>query len=317
MNIKDPGKIADLIASNLNISTEEKQELLSTIDVGERIDNLAKILSRETDLLELGNKIHSDVQSELTKNQREFYLRQQMRAIQNELGEGDPRQSEIEDLHTKMEEAKLPETALKAAEKELKRLEMIPPESAEHSVVRNYLEWLVDLPWAKSTEDNLDIPHAREVLDEDHYDLEKIKDRILEYLAVRKLKKDSRGPILCFVGPPGTGKDVPEVDRLPEQWEETSFAFLSAASATKPRSEDIVAPTSDPCLDVSSSSYELLGRTIHYSSWTRSINWGQISAATPPQLLLEVLRSRAKQHLFRSLSGGPFRPIQGHVHHHR
>jgi ATP-dependent Lon protease len=146
------------------------------------------------------------VQSELSKNQREFYLRQQMRAIQKELGEGDPRAVEVEELRRKMEEANLPEHALKAAESELDRLRMIPPESAEHSVVRTYIEWLVNLPWTRSTEDNLDIPHARAVLDEDHYDLEKIKERILEFLAVRKLKKDSKGPILCFVGPPGTGK---------------------------------------------------------------------------------------------------------------
>lgn len=164
------------------------------------------ILKREIELLELGHKIQAQVQSELTKNQKEFYLRQQMRAIQKELGESDPRAAEIEELRKKMEEANLPPDARKAAEQELERLKIIPPESAEHTVVRTYLEWLVNLPWSVSTEDNLDIVHARQVLDEDHYDLEKIKDRILEFLAVRKLKRDSKGPILCFVGPPGTGK---------------------------------------------------------------------------------------------------------------
>jgi ATP-dependent Lon protease len=206
MNIKDPGRVTDLIASNLNISVDEKQDLLNTIEVRGRLEKLSSILNREIELVELGNKIQTQVQSELNKNQKEFYLRQQMRAIQKELGENDSRSNEIEDLRKKIEDAKMPEEARKAADNELERLRMIPPESAEHSMVRTYLEWLVNLPWAISTEDNLDIHHARQVLDEDHYDLEKIKDRILEYLAVRKLKNDSKGPILCFVGPPGVGK---------------------------------------------------------------------------------------------------------------
>jgi len=206
MNIKDPGRAADLIAANLNISVDEKQDLLNTLNVRSRLEKLSTILNREVELVELGNKIQSQVQSELNKNQKEFYLRQQMRAIQKELGEGDSRSGEIEDLRKKIEDAKMPPAALKAAENELERLRIIPPESAEHSMVRTYLEWLVNLPWSISTEDNLDIPHARQVLDEDHYDLEKIKDRILEYLAVRKLKHDPKGPILCFVGPPGVGK---------------------------------------------------------------------------------------------------------------
>ena len=206
MNIKDPGKVTDFIASNLNISTDEKQDLLNTIEVRGRLEKLSTILNREVELVELGHKIQSQVQSELNKNQKEFYLRQQMRAIQKELGEGDPRSGEIEELRKKIEDAQMPEEARKAAENELERLRIIPPESAEHSMVRTYLEWLVNLPWSISTEDNLDIPHARQVLDEDHYDLEKIKDRILEYLAVRKLRHDPKGPILCFVGPPGVGK---------------------------------------------------------------------------------------------------------------
>ncbi|MGH7858489.1 MAG: endopeptidase La, partial [Candidatus Binatia bacterium] len=206
MNIKDPGKVTDLVASNLNVSLDEKQDLLNTVEVKSRLEKLSAILNREIELLELGHKIQSQVQSELNKNQKEFYLRQQMRAIQKELGEGDPRSSEVEELRRRIEEAKMPEEANKAAENELERLRIIPPESAEHTVVRTYLEWLVSLPWSVSTDDNLDIPHARGVLDEDHYDLEKIKDRILEYLAVRQLKKDPKGPILCFVGPPGTGK---------------------------------------------------------------------------------------------------------------
>src|SRR5213596_928790 len=206
MNIKDPGKVTDLIASNLNISLEEKQDLLSTLDVRARLEKLSTILNREIELLELGLKIQSQVQSELNKNQKEFYLRQQLKAIQKELGEGDGKTAEVEELKRRIEEAKMPPEALKAAEHELERLGMIPPESAEHTVVRTYLEWLVSLPWSVSTEDNLDLHHARQVLDEDHFDLEKIKDRILEYLAVRQLRKDPKSPILCFVGPPGVGK---------------------------------------------------------------------------------------------------------------
>ncbi len=206
MNIKDPAKVTDLIGSNLNVSVDEKQDLLNTLSVRTRLEKLSAILNREVELVELGNKIQSQVQSELNKNQKEFYLRQQMRAIQKELGEGDSRSNELDDLRQKIDEAKMPEEALKAANNEFERLKIIPPESAEHSMVRTYLEWLIHLPWAIMTDDNLDIPHARQVLDEDHYDLEKIKDRILEYLAVRKLKQDSKGPILCFVGPPGVGK---------------------------------------------------------------------------------------------------------------
>ena len=206
MNVKDPGKVTDLIASNLNISLEEKQELLSTVDVRTRLERLSTILTREIELLELGQKIQSQVQSELNKNQKEFYLRQQLKAIQRELGEGDGRSAEIEELRRKLDEAQLSPDARRAADRELDRLRMIPPESAEHTVVRTYLEWLASLPWAVSTEDNLDLHHARQVLDEDHYDLEKIKDRILEYLAVRRLRQDLKGPILCFAGPPGVGK---------------------------------------------------------------------------------------------------------------
>jgi ATP-dependent Lon protease len=206
MNIKDAGKVTDLIASNLNVALEEKQELLATLEVRTRLERLTSILNREIELLELGQKIQSQVQDELSKTQKDFYLRQQMRAIQKELGEGDPRDQETEELRRRLDEIDPPEVVRKAAETELERLRMIPPESAEHTVVRTYLEWIVSLPWSISTADHLDIPHARKVLDDDHYDLEKIKDRILEFLAVRKLKNDSKGPILCFVGPPGTGK---------------------------------------------------------------------------------------------------------------
>ncbi len=206
MQVRDPARLTDLVASYLKVAVEELQDLLATLDVRGRLEKLIVILSREIELLELGHKIQSQVQTELNKNQREYYLRQQLKAIQKELGEGDARSSEIEDLEKKIEAAKMSEEARKAADKELDRLRMIPPESAEHTVVRTYLDWLVSLPWSEATKDNLDIKHAREVLDEDHYDLEKVKERILEFLAVRQLKHDTKGPILCFVGPPGTGK---------------------------------------------------------------------------------------------------------------
>jgi ATP-dependent Lon protease len=205
-NIEDPAALGHLIAGALRISTDEKQELLEEVDVAARLRRLSQILARELEVVQLGSQIQSQVQSEVDKGQREFFLRQQLKAIQDELGEGDEQQAEVNELRERIEAAELPEHARKAADRELSRLEKLPPAAAEHGVIRTYLEWLVELPWAQQTEDNLDIAHAREVLDADHYDLEKVKDRILEYLAVRKLNPDSPGPILCFVGPPGVGK---------------------------------------------------------------------------------------------------------------
>jgi ATP-dependent Lon protease len=205
-NLDEPSALSHLIAGALRISTEEKQELLETVDVTKRLRRLSEILTRELEVVQLGSKIQSQVESEIDKGQREYFLRQQMKAIQDELGEADEQQAEINELRERIEQAGLPKEAKKAADRELSRLEKLPPVAAEYGVIRTYLEWLVDLPWSKETEDNLDIAHAREVLDEDHYDLEEVKDRILEYLAVRKLNPDSPGPILCFVGPPGVGK---------------------------------------------------------------------------------------------------------------
>ena len=205
-NMEDPSALSHLIAGALRIATTEKQEVLEELDVSKRLRRLSEILARELEVVKLGAKIQSDVESEIGKGQREYFLREQLKAIQQELGEGDEQQAEIQELRERIEAANLPEDAHKAAERELGRLEKLPPAAAEYGVIRTYLEWLVELPWSKETEDNLDIEHARVVLDEDHYDLEEVKDRILEYLAVRKLNPESPGPILCFVGPPGVGK---------------------------------------------------------------------------------------------------------------
>ncbi|MGQ9646861.1 MAG: endopeptidase La [Thermodesulfobacteriota bacterium] len=205
-NIKSPAILADLIASNLNISTAEKQAILETFDVRERLARVHLHLNKEIQVLELGNKIQSQVKEDMDRTQREYYLREQLKAIKKELGELDEHSTEIKDLREKIKKAKMPPDALAAAEKELERLAKIPPASAEYTVARTYLDWLVELPWSETTEDNLDIDNAQKTLDEDHYDLEKVKKRILEYLAVRKLKADMKGPILCFVGPPGVGK---------------------------------------------------------------------------------------------------------------
>jgi ATP-dependent Lon protease len=205
-NIEDPSALTHLIASSLRIATPEKQSLLEEVDVARRLRRLSEVLARELEVVRIGSKIQSEVQSEIDKGQREYYLREQLKAIQAELGEGDEQQAEINELRERIEAAGLPETARKQADRELGRLERLPPAAAEYGVIRTYLEWLVELPWNAETEDDLDIAHAREVLDADHYDLERVKDRILEYLAVRKLNPESSGPILCFVGPPGVGK---------------------------------------------------------------------------------------------------------------
>ena len=205
-NVDEPSPLSYLIASALRLPTEEKQSILEETDVARRLRMLSEILARELEVIQIGSQIQSEVQSSIDKGQREYFLREQLKAIQAELGETDEQAAEVEDLRERIEAAGLPEDVMKAAERELGRLEKLPPAAAEHGVIRTYLEWLVELPWSVRTEDDLDIKHAREVLDEDHYDMEEIKDRILEYLAVRKLNPESPGPILCFVGPPGVGK---------------------------------------------------------------------------------------------------------------
>ncbi len=209
-NVDDPSGLTHLIAGALRLKTEEKQQLLEELDVGKRLRRLSEILARELEVVAIGSKIQSQVQSELEKGQREYFLRQQLKAIQDELGEGDEVQAEVAELRAQLEAIELPEEVRKQVDRELARLERLQPAMAEYGVVRTYLEWIAALPWDKSTDDNLDLKHARAVLDEDHYDIEQVKERILEFLAVRSLwggrEPGPRGSILCFVGPPGVGK---------------------------------------------------------------------------------------------------------------
>ncbi|GBE33569.1 lon protease [bacterium BMS3Bbin06] len=205
-NLDDPGRLADLVASNLGLKTEQAQEILETADPIQRLKRVSDILGREVELLLVQQKIQTEARGEIDKTQREYFLREQLKAIQRELGEIDERAEEINEFSQKIKAAKMPDKVLKEAEKQLKRLEKMHPDSAEAATVRTYLDWLVELPWSKVTKDNLDIKAAKKVLDEDHYDLEKVKERILEYLSVRKLKSKMKGPILCFIGPPGVGK---------------------------------------------------------------------------------------------------------------
>jgi ATP-dependent Lon protease len=206
-NITDPGKLADFIASSLTtLGTPVKQEVLETLDIRARMDALNRLLIKELEVLELGSKIQSQVQSEVGKNQREYFLREQLKAIQKELGEGDEQAKEIDELRDKIDAAGMPEGVKKEALRELDRLSKMPVAAAEYTVSRTYLDWLIALPWAKRTEDSIDLKRTKDVLDADHSGLEKVKDRVLEYLAVRKLNPDVKGPILCFLGPPGVGK---------------------------------------------------------------------------------------------------------------
>jgi ATP-dependent Lon protease len=205
-NISDPGVLADLVASNLRLKIEESQAILEIFDPIERLKKVNDLLSRELELSTMQARIQNQAKEEMSKTQRDYFLREQLKQIQQELGEGDERAEEMNEVRKQIDKAKMPPEVKKEADKQLRRLEQMHPESSEASLVRTYLDWLVDLPWSKKTRDNLNIKKAKQVLDEDHYNLEKIKERILEYLAVNKLRKKLKGPILCFVGPPGVGK---------------------------------------------------------------------------------------------------------------
>ena len=205
-SVSEPGQLADLITSNLDVQVDEKQEILEIFDLKARLRRVLQFLSRQHEVLKVREKINTQVQEEMGRNQREYVLRQQLKAIKEELGEIDESGGDLDDFREKIATAKLPADSEKVALKQLERLKVMQPSSAEYTVTRTYLEWLVELPWSIVTEDKLDIPAARDILNADHYDLEKVKKRILEYLAVRKLKTDKKGPILCLVGPPGVGK---------------------------------------------------------------------------------------------------------------
>ncbi len=205
-NIDDPGRLADMATANLGLKVEATQEILETLDPLTRLKRVSEHLHKEIKLLSMQQKIHAEAKGEIDKTQREYFLREQLKAIQKELGELDERAEEVLEFKQRIKDAAMPEHVLKETEKQLKRLEKMHPDTAEAATVRTYLEWMVDIPWSKSTKDRLDLKVAAAVLEEDHYDLEKVKERILEYLAVRKLKQKMKGPILCFVGPPGVGK---------------------------------------------------------------------------------------------------------------
>jgi ATP-dependent Lon protease len=205
-NLEDPGRLADLVASNLDLKIEDAQLLLKTVDPDARLKKVHEFLNREIELLAMQQEINTHAREEIDKSQREYFLRQQLKAIQSELGEGNDLAEEVEAFRDKARKAKMPKKVLEEIERQIGKLERMHPDSAETATVRNYLDWMVNLPWAVQTRDNLDLKDAQSILDEDHYGLENIKERIIEYLAVRKLKKKMRGPILCFVGPPGVGK---------------------------------------------------------------------------------------------------------------
>jgi ATP-dependent Lon protease len=205
-NLESPGRLADLVASNLDLKIEDAQEILETLDSVKRLRKVHDLLNKETELLQMQQEINTHTREEIDKSQKEYFLRQQMKAIQQELGEGNELAEEIESLKAKGRKAKMPEKVAEEFERQLGKLERMHPDAAETATLRNYLDWMVEVPWSKETKDNLDIRKARSILDDDHFGLEKVKDRILEYLSVRKLKKKMKGPILCFVGPPGVGK---------------------------------------------------------------------------------------------------------------
>lgn len=206
VNIDHPGRLCDFVASNLDLQLVEHQDLLEALNIKERLQYLTELLAREIEILEVGNRIQTQVQEKLGKSQREYFLREQLRQIQKELSGSDPMMAEVDELRDRLDAANLPEEAMEAATRELDRMQQMQQSSPEYSVVRTYLDWLIQLPWSHGTEDHLDLAKAEQILDEDHFGLEKVKERVLEYLAVRALRSDMKGPILCFVGPPGVGK---------------------------------------------------------------------------------------------------------------
>jgi ATP-dependent Lon protease len=206
INTEAGGNLTDLIAANLNLSLDERQHLLETTDVKERLNRLQPLLNRELEVSTLSSKIQNDVASSMAKSQRDFFLREQIRAIQRELGESDPVATEVNNLRAQIEKDRLPDEVRKVALKEVERLGQMSPAVAEYTITRTYIDWILGLPWIKSTEDTINIAAAAQILDEQHFGLDKVKERLLDFIAVIKLKKDLKGPLLCLVGPPGVGK---------------------------------------------------------------------------------------------------------------
>jgi ATP-dependent Lon protease len=204
--VDEPGQLCDFVAANMDIELEEKQQILETVELQDRLETVVKLLTKQLEVLKVSDKIQSQIKEEIDKNQREYYLRQQLKAIKEQLGELDGEGGDLEDLARKVEETEMPEEAEETCQKQLNRLRRMQPASSEYGVIRTYIETLTEIPWYEQTEDKLDIKRAREILDEDHYDLDKVKERIIEYLAVRQLKGEMSGPILCLIGPPGVGK---------------------------------------------------------------------------------------------------------------
>ena len=315
-NITEPGLLADMVAYSPDMTTEQRQELLETLDVVERLKLVSTFLARQVEILELKGRIQSEVKSELDKTQREYILREQLKAIQRELGEDDPQQAEVNELREKVEEANMPEEVKERALKEVDRMSRIPSASPEVGVIRTYVDWLVGLPWDKSTEDNLDIKQAAVVLDEDHYGLEKVKERILEYLSVRSLADTIRSPILALVGPPGVGK--------------TSLG----KSVARAMGREFVRMSLGGIHDEA----EIRGhrRTYIGALPGRIIQNIKTAGTNNPVFMLDEIdkigmdfrgdpslgpargpRPRAEQHLRRQLPRGALRPLQGALHRHR
>ncbi len=279
LNVESPGWLADLVASTLNLNMDEQQDLLEMVDPVERLRRVSSLLGRELEVLELEESIHSQVRQEVDRNQREILLREQMRVIQHELGEMDVFQQELNDLRDRLSSSDMPEDVQDKALKELGRLMMIPPMAPEVGVIRTYLDWLLDLPWGKTTEDNLDLAHAAQVLDEAHYGLPKAKDRIIEYIAVRKLAADKmRSPILCFAGPPGTGKTSlgkSIAKALGREFVRVSLGGVRDEAEIR----DTGARMWARCQGASYRRCAGPGRSTRCSCWTRSTSWAWISAA--------------------------------------
>ena len=281
-NLDSPGRLADLVASNLDLKPPQMQEVLEIANPVQRLKRVNELLMREIDLLEVQQKITMEARGEMDKSQREYHLRQQLKAIQQELGEGSELAEEIQAFRDKIAKLKVPQEPLTEIDRNLKKLERMHPDSSETAVTRTYLEWMTEMPWGTITEDNLDLKEAKKILDEDHYGLEKIKDRLVEYLAVRKLNPEHKGTILCFVGPPGTGKTSLGA-AWPGPWGASSSASPWAASTTRARSVATAGPTWAPCRAASSRPCTRRRPSTRSSCWTKWTRSAGTCAAIPPR----------------------------------